>query len=56
MNKPPLSNLEKQRRQIDRERAAGLIRRTVTIPERRESELRAIVAEWKKEEAERGGP
>jgi hypothetical protein len=45
---PPLTNLEKQRRQIERERAAGLIRTTVTIPEKRKPELKEIVAKWMK--------
>lgn len=42
----PLTNLERQRRKIERERAAGLIRRTVTIPKTRETELKEIVAKW----------
>lgn len=41
-----LSNLERQQRKIERERAAGFIRRTVTIPEGREAQLKQIVAEW----------
>lgn len=40
-------NLEKQRRKIERERAAGFIRRTVTIPIERDPEHKKIVAEWR---------
>lgn len=47
-----LTNLERQHLKIARERAAGLIRRTVTIPEKRDAELKAIVAKWMAEEAE----
>jgi hypothetical protein len=45
---PPLTNLEKQQRQIDRERAAGFVRRTVTIPIERDAEHKKIVTEWKR--------
>jgi hypothetical protein len=40
----------------ERERAAGLIRRTVVIPEKRDSELKTIIAEWKKESEKREEP
>jgi hypothetical protein len=51
-----LTNLERQHRKIERERAAGLVRRTVTIPEKRDQELKAIVAKWVEEDTERGDP
>jgi hypothetical protein len=42
-----LSDLERQHRQIEREKAVGIIRRTVKIPEHREAELAAIVKLWR---------
>lgn len=51
-----LTNLERQHRKIGRERAAGLIRRTVTIPGNREQELKAIVAKWLDEDTRRSEP
>jgi hypothetical protein len=41
------TNLKRQREQIQRERAAGIIRVTVRIPEERKAELLKIVTEWK---------
>lgn len=43
---PPLSNRERQQRQLARERAAGIIRKLVRIPAKREAALESIVAEW----------
>jgi hypothetical protein len=37
----------------ERERAAGLIRTTVTIPEKRKPELKEIVAKWMEENTSR---
>ena len=40
-------NLEHQQSRIAREKAAGFIRRLVSIPIERDAELKKIVAEWR---------
>lgn len=40
-------NAERQKAQRDRERARGIIWRTVKIPAEREAELKAIVNAWR---------
>lgn len=45
------TNLKRQREQIQRERAAGIIRVTVRIPEQRKAELDSIVRGWREQGA-----
>jgi hypothetical protein len=40
---------ERQATRREREKAAGLIRLTVTIPKARKTELKAILAQWREE-------
>jgi hypothetical protein len=40
---------ERQATKREREKATGMIRRTVTIPKERDAELKAIVAQWREE-------
>lgn len=40
---------QRQRRQLERERKAGIIRKLVRIPKEREQELADIVAAWRQE-------
>jgi hypothetical protein len=43
------NNAEHQATKREREKAAGMIRLTVTIPKERKAELKAIVAQWREE-------
>jgi vacuolar-type H+-ATPase subunit F/Vma7 len=45
------TNLKRQREQIERERAVGIIRVTVRIPEERRDELRRLVESWRASDA-----